>query len=127
MKKKLLFKAIKKGTDTEWVYGTPIVDEGKNYIAVDGNIKDLVPIDEDTLCEYTNRNMCDDKKEIFENDIILVQGDRWVVRYCNAISGFQGYCTRKGSNGEEYTEYSTIFHLETGKIVGNEILESRQG
>lgn len=112
--RKHLFKA--KTTEGKWIYGLPLEKNDKFYIIDLENTSNLTEVLKDSLSEFTNRYMDDEKTEIYENDIIYYREQYWTIQYCPALTGFQAVCYDEDN---DFNCFLPITQVIEGTIKGN--------
>lgn len=116
----MISRCLHKAKDSSgnWVKGTPLETGETISMAIDGDIKNLVEVDKNTLCAYTGENTDIGDNKIFENDLIAYDHKKWKISYCKPIGGYQGtsVATR---NGQEVTLFIPLSLVANGTIIGN--------
>ena len=112
--RKHIFKA--RTLDKTWVYGLPLEKEDKLYIIDTNDTTKLTEVEKETLSEYTNRVMDDEKTEIYENDIVKFRELYWTIVWDEALSGFQAQIIMKETN---FPLILPLTQIIEGQIVGN--------
>lgn len=112
--RKHIFKA--RTLDKTWVYGLPLEKEDKLYIIDVNDTTKLTEVEKETLSEYTNRVMDDEKTEIYENDIVEFREVYWTIVWDEALSGFQAQVIMKETN---FPLILPLTQIIEGQIVGN--------
>lgn len=112
--RKHLFKA--QTLEKNWIYGLPLEKEGKLYIIDLNDTSSLTEVIKETLSEFTNRLMDDEKTEIYENDIVYYREQYWSIQYCEALAGFQAVYYDEDN---DFNCYLPITQIIEGTIKGN--------
>lgn len=112
--RKHIFKA--RTFEKKWIYGLPLEENEKLYIINMNNPSELTEVEKETLSEYTNRLMDDDKTEIYENDIVEFRELYWTIVWDEALSGFQAQIIMPET---DFPLILPLTQIIEGKIVGN--------
>lgn len=112
--RKYLFKGLTE--NNEWVYGLPLVIKDEAYIMDKDDTNKKTKVKLETLSQFINRLMDDEKTEIYENDIIYDREQYWHVKYSEALCGFQAVFH---DNEKDFDFFLPITQVMEGKIVGN--------